>query len=255
MKRNVCYYLLVLLTGLVVSCSTPSYDEQEDQISKAARLNVQLGMGYLTEGKLELADKKLKKALKQAPNLPTAQWAYALLQWRLGNDELAEKHFRKALSLDPDDSEARNNYGTFLCKKGRVEEAEQQFLQAVQNPLYAQRASAYENVGKCMLKVPNREKAEIYFRRALSINPRLPVALYQMGKMTFENGDYSASQDFLLQYHEIAEYSAQTLWLSYQVERHLGNRTAAKKIAVQLKNQFPRSKETSLLLIRERNGS
>lgn len=240
---------------MVVSCSTPSYNQPEDQISKAARINVQLGMGYLTEGKLGLADKKLRKALKQAPDMPSAQWAYALLQWRLGNDELAEKHFRKALSLDPNDSEARNNFGTFLCKKDRIDEAEKQFLKAVQNPLYAQQASAYENAGKCMLKVPNRDKAELYFRRALANNPRLPVALYQMGKMTFENGDYLASQAFLQRYHEIAEYSAKTLWLSYQVERHLGNRTEAKRFAVQLKSQFPQSRETSLLLIRESNGS
>ncbi len=239
----------------MVACSTPSYNQQEDQISKAARLNVQLGMGYLQEGKLDLADKKLNKALKQSPNLPTAQWAYALLQWRLGNDELAEKHFRKALSLDPNDSEARNNYGTFLCKKGRVDEAEGQFLKAVKNPLYSRRASAYENAGKCMLKVPNRNKAEIYFRRALAQNPRLPVALYQMGKMSFENGDYLASQAFMQRYHEVSEHSAQTLWLSYQVERHLGNRSAAKEIAFQLKDKFPQSQETSLLLIRERDGS
>lgn len=240
---------------LLCACASTGQKGEDTQRERAAKINVQLGVGYLRKGNLALAQAKLDRALEQAPRLAIAHWSYALLQMRLGESELAEKHFRKAISLDSQDSRARNNYGTFLCARGRIEEAERQFLEAIENPLYKQPASAYTNAGVCVLKIPDKKRAEQYFREALRKDPQYAPALVQMAQLAFDQQHYLQSRAFMQRYSEVGQHDAKTLWLSYRIEDQLHNGAAAKALAAQLKERFPHSKETAQLLILERDGS
>jgi len=244
----------VAATLLVVACaSSPSSDKEQARLKEAAKLNVQLGVSYLNEGDLELSKVKLERALKEDPKLPSAHWSYALLQMRLGNTKLAEKYLKKAIDLNPNDARARNNYGFLLCNEGRVEEAEKQFLLAARNPLYKTPAVAYTNAGLCLLKIDQREKAQRYFRVALQSRPDYAPALFQLAKLTFEQGKYLQSRAFMQRYAESTDHSSQSLWLSYRIERHLGNKGAAEAFASQLKDRFPDSQEATKLLELERH--
>ena len=49
-------------------------------------------------------------------------------------------------------------------------------------------------------------------------------------------------------------YLNESLWISYQTERRLGDLEKADVYARQMKHQFPQSKETTLLLEYERHG-
>ena len=248
-------WLLILTTGIIAACASPPHKEDREHVKRAAKINVQLGVGYLREGNLEVAQTKLERALKQDPKLSSAHWTYALLQMRLGENALAEKHFRKAISLDPKDSRARNNYGTFLCGQGRLEDAEKQFLKAVENPLYREPASAYTNAALCSLKIPDKQKAKRYFRDALEKDPTYAPALFNLAKLSFEDGQHLQARAFMQRYAEAAEHNSKTLWLSYRIERQLGNPDLANEFAARLKDRFPDSRETTLLLAREPNGS
>lgn len=243
--------LISSIIALVLSaCSTVATQQHE----KAAGINVQLGISYLNEGKLELANAKLERALKEDPDSALGHWSYALLQQRLGNNASAEEHFRKAVDLDPKDSMAHNNYGIFLCEQGRLKEADQQFQQAVKNPLYAYPESAYSNAGMCAQKGANVEAAETYYRQALKKNPRYAPALFQMTKLSFERGHYLQSRAFAQRYEQSARPSPESVWLSYQIEQKLGNRLEAESYADKLKTKFPDSKHTAQLLDLERNA-
>ncbi len=242
---------LILLSVIVLILSacatTSSTDEPLGQNQKAAAINVQLGVNYLGQGEFELADKKLRRALKQDPSSATAHWVFALLQERLGEEAVAEKHFRKAISLDPKDSKAHNNYGTFLCKQDRVEEAEKEFLRAIENPLYADAASAYANAGICVLKVPDKVKAEEYFQKSLGLNASHRSALYQMALLTFERQEFVQTSYYMQRYESVAKHNSQSLWVAYQTEASLGNQGKADDYAHQLKRLYPASQEARLL--------
>lgn len=247
--------LIPLIIALVLSaCSTMATQQQVTPDQKAAGINVQLGISYLNEGKLELANAKLERALKEDPDSALGHWSYALLQQRLGNNASAEEHFRKAIELDPKDSMAHNNYGNFLCDHDRLEEADQQFQEAVKNPLYSYPESAYTNAGTCAQKGAKVDVAEAYYRQALKKNPNYVPALFQMMKLSFERGHYLQSRAFAQRYEQTARQSPETLWLSYQIEHKLGNRPEAESYAAKLKTQFPDSKETAQLLELERNA-
>ncbi len=240
--------VLIALVLSVFGCATnSSTDINTGPNKKAAEINTQLGVNYLSQGKYKLADEKLRRALKQDPNSSTAHWVFALLQERLGENKVAERHYRKAISLNPKDSKAHNNYGTFLCNQNRVQEAEKEFLLAIENPLYAQAASAYANAGLCALKIPDKVAAEDYFQKSLSINPEQRSSLIQMAKLSFERKEYAQTSHYIQRYEQISKHNSESLWIAFQSESNLGNREKANSYANQLKKQYPSSHEARLL--------
>jgi len=212
--------------------------------NQMAELQTQLGIGYLREGKLEIAFNRLNRALQADPNFSTAHNAMGALQERLGNAEAAEQHFAKAVALSPTDSSAQSNYGSFLCRNGRYEEGEQRFLQALKNSLYERPEVAYNNAGLCMQTAGRLEKAETYFRAALERNPRIPAALVGMSQISFDSNRFLPARAYLQRYQELTELDSKALWLGVRIERELGDKQSANRYAAQLRQQYPDSYET-----------
>lgn len=250
---------------VLTACSTGGMGIRSKEVSPAHRLamtNVKLGMGYLRQGKRIFAMEKLQRALQLNPRLGTAHHSIALLYQQIERDELADKHFLRALELDPEDSKLHNNYGTFLCQQYQLDKAEEHFLKAVSNPLYETPAQALENAGLCALRklvvpdgpdhqvqpgYPDRVKAENYLYQALQLDPKLPVALMVMAKINFEKGKYLLARAYTRRFEQIAQHTAQTLWIAIQSENALGNKTAAENYSKQLRLRFPDADEANKL--------
>ncbi len=157
---------LLLLAGLLQACVAVNPGQTQDE--KASAINVQLGIGYMQQNKLDLASEKLTKAIRQNPESASANNAYAILQERLKQLDLAEYHYEKATELDTNNAQAANNYGTFLCRNGRELESEKYFMRALDNPLYSTPEYAYTNAAICLMKVDQNVQAEKYLRKAKS---------------------------------------------------------------------------------------
>lgn len=232
---------ILLLTLLLQACV--AVDPQQTQNEKASAVNVQLGIGYLQQNKLELASEKLTKALRQDPKSAAAHNAYAILQERLQQFELAEYHYEQATRLDPDDSQAANNFGTFLCRQGRERESEEYFIQATRNPLYRTPEYAYTNAAICLKKIGETEAALEYLRKALASKSDFAAALIAMGDMMYEAGDYQSARLYIDRYHLVARPSAKSLWLAIQNTLQLDSRADVSELVQQLESRFPDSKE------------
>jgi len=241
------FFALLLMQGCTSTVTSNGSNDNVGPNREAAEINVQLGANYLNEGELEVADQKLRRALKQDPNLPMAHWVFALLQERLGEADLADNHFRKAIKLDPKDSSARNNYGTFLCKQERIDEAVSQFLLAADNPLYTKAGSAYTNAGICILKKPDDVKAEEFFQKAIETNPKQRSALYQLAQLSFQREEYPQTLHYIQRYEKFSRHNSASLWMAYQTTTNLGQKAEAEVYADQLKKKYPASKEAKLL--------
>lgn len=231
-------------TGRSSDTLTPTADRPDT----LAETNVKLGIGYMQQGKPDLALGRLQRALELEPNLASGHNAIAILYEQLGKIDLADEHYQRAVELKPQDSAAHNNYGTFLCsKRNLLDKAEQQFLEALKNPLYDTPEFAYENAGLCAKRKPDVAKAEQYFRKALELNPRLPTSLYQMALINFEAQRYLPARAYLQRYAEIARHTPQSLWLGIRIERELGDKNAVSSYSLYLKSNFPDSDEARLL--------
>ncbi len=237
----------LLGTGLVAlllsACVTTSYDGVEHN-PKAADINMRLGLNYLQQGSYELANNKLSRALKQAPELAETNWAYAVLQEAINHPSLAQKHYRKALRLSPDAPDILNSYGSFLCKQGDAKGAFAQFEKVAQNKLYPKPEIALTNAGVCALKNKDVKLAETYFRRALNANATYASALYQMALITFNDKRYLASRAYRERLHEVlSRPDPKVLYLCAKTEERLGNRLEAARCARKLKSEFPSTEE------------
>jgi type IV pilus assembly protein PilF len=243
MTRNSLPLLIVALSLLFAACSSQPRQTGESP----AEINARLGLNYMQQGSYDVALEKLKRALEQDPNLPAAHHYIAALYNTIRNFDLADQHYRRAVRLSPNDPALLNNYGVFLCEQTRYREAEERFVRAAGISGYQQPDEAWQNAAFCMLRIPDQDKAERYFRRALDINPLLPVVLYQLSQLNHDAGEQMHARAFLQRYEAIAPHSAQTLWLGVRIERALDNLPAADDYARQLREQFPRAEEAALL--------
>lgn len=250
---NAARALTALIALALLSACAPQNAREGGPEGSAARINVDLGKAYIANKDYSQALKKLKRALSQDPEYADAHGTIAVLYWRLGEDRKAERQFERALELDPKNSLIHNSYGAFLCNRKRLDDADRQFHLALSNPLYDHPEVAYTNAGVCMLRKPDKVKAEQYFRAALRHAPQFPPALLNMAVLSFGQKRYQESEGYLKRYQAVGQESAASLWLGIRVERQLGNLDAAASYALRLKSKFPDSEETRLLLEMEKN--
>ncbi len=238
------YFLLLLLAGCA---STPSGQDDGLRLKQAAKANVQLGIAYMREGKMEMSLKKFEKALEQDPGLASAHGGIAVLYDRLDENDKASRHFRKALKLSPENSRIQNNYGQFLCRQGEFEKADEQFNAAAGNPVYSGRPAALTNAGTCAMQIPDLDKAEGYFRRALETDSRFLPALTRMAQLRYDQSNYIGARAYIQRIEELTPLSPELLWLGVRVEDGAGNHDASGRYAMLLKNNFPDAMQTRSL--------
>lgn len=239
--RRFVKYALVLSTVLLATACGQNTKKDYPPGQSPAEINVELGMQYMREGMKQTALEKFQKALEQNPDLAIAHNAIAVLYESLGETDKADKHFRRATDINPKDSQAQNNYGNFLCRNNRWKDAEQRFLKAATDPLYPAPHMAYTNAGTCANTAKDIEKAELYWRKALEIDPKFAPALLQMARLNVQREEYLQARAYVQRLHAVARPSPDSLWLGIQTERNLGDKNAEASYILLLRNQYPES--------------
>lgn len=238
---------VVVLLALAGCASTAEREQEQAKRHQRADTHVMLGASYIQRGQLEIANEELKKALSEDPDHSQANNIMGVLQWRMKYYDEAERRFRKSLKSDPKNSSAHHNYGALLCDRGRLDSGIQQFEVVIKDPLYPYTADVYLNAGVCEMKKPLPSAAENYFREALRLNPKLPPALYQMAKLSFDTGRTLPARGFMQRYFQAAGETPEALLLAVKIEHALGNRNAEASYALLLRNKFPDSPEAAQL--------
>lgn len=247
--KNVLVIVSVLISVFIVSgCASSGSNKNGPNLKKAADFNVQLGANYLSQGKLESAKDKLKKALEQDPDNALAHSTMALLLESVGQLEDIEDHYEDAMDLAPDNSDINNNYGTFLCNQSRYEEAQKQFQKALKDPYYKTPIVALVNAGKCDMKIKDYKSAEKNLRKALRIDASSASALYFMGELGIKSKKYLMARAYMQRYHSVAQQSSKSLWIQIQAEKALGDKAELRKLVEILKNKFPDSDEMGVAM-------
>ena len=253
MKKFAAIAVLCLAGGGCVSTTNTAGIEQSDDEAAVANLN--LGVGYLRQGRPELAVDILERALAFDSTLADAHSSLAVAYDQLGVPDEAEAHYLRAAELAPDNPSAANSYAVFLCRTDRWVDAEEYFRRAADNPRYATPEAALANAGVCARAARDAATAEIYFREALSRNPIFPDALYHMTDLAYQNRNLMQARAFMQRALGSGTGNPQMYWLCFQIERDLNSVTDAQRCATQLKEQFPESAEASQIFEMERNAT
>lgn len=234
------FILLLMLSLSLSACSSAKKKPQKPVIKETpAKINAELGRGYMQQGEYKRAMEKLQTSLIYNPKHDKAHHYLAQLNRLLGDTDGAIKHYQIAIELSPHNSQLRNNYGAYLCEQKNYKEAEIHFLLAIEDPLFEGKLQAYENIGLCAYEAGELDKAEKYLRKALLIHPKLPYSLIQMAKIYFDNGEYLRARAFLQRYEEVGPVTAESLWLGVQIEYQLDDRDTMQRYATELSRNFP----------------
>jgi type IV pilus assembly protein PilF len=234
--------LLVLVLPIVTACVTVG-GEPMAQNEKASAINVQLGLGYMSQNNLEQANIKLLRAINKDPKSASAHNAYAILQERLLENGTAQKHYKIATELDPNNSEASNNYGAFLCNNGYEKESEKYFLMALKNPLYKTPAYAYTNAARCLLKIKEKAKAKKYLRKALAVKSNFGNALIEMATIVLDEANFAEAKLYIDRFHLVDRPTSRSLWLAIRIELGISGSNNVEALGKQLESEFPNSAE------------
>lgn len=226
-----------------------------DRVSpvRAAEANTRLGVGYLEQGKLQIALEKLELAVRQDPKHAPAHLALGIINQSIGRNDKAIDHMKTAVALAPGDGSAHNNYGVLLCRVGRFAEADRQFLAALEDPFYQTPEVILANAGSCARRWGETERAERYLREALEFDPDFGEALFSMSELSFEAGRMLPARGFLQRLESQGELTPEALLLGVRIERALGNPTTAQHYASRLLNSYPGSAQA--LALRNENSN
>jgi type IV pilus assembly protein PilF len=227
--------------------SSAGYGSNESRIQAAAKINMQLGLGYLQEGNLPIAKEKLERARSMDPHNPEIHGAMALLDQRLGKDKDADKEFRTALELDSHDPAMLNNYAVFLCSHERADEGVRYFEQAASNPLYPTPWAAYTNAGVCMRAVHRDAEAAQRFARALRANPAYSEAVFQASDLDFQQQKLADARFRIDAFMLTNPATPDLLLLAYRIAQAQNDAVAQQRYAARLAQEFPNSDQAHAL--------
>ena len=104
------------------------------------------------------------------------------------------------------------------------------------------------NAGMCAEMKGDLALAEANLTRALKLQPDNAQAMIKLAGLKFRQGKLEEAQRLLARHSEIAQPSAESLWLGVRLERKSGNRTQEAAYGLQLRKRFPDSNEARSLL-------
>jgi type IV pilus biogenesis/stability protein PilW len=168
----------LLLTGVLISCTTQNVEEQKAQ-AEAIR---NLGEAYLQQGKYRVALKQLKKAEELYPSDHILQDDLGLAYLYLKEPDQAILHFKKALALKDDYSPARNNLGNAYAEKKEWDKAIEQYKIVTADLLYGTPQFPLSNLGVVYYELQEYGLSVQYYLKALEIKPDFIQALYGLAK-------------------------------------------------------------------------
>jgi len=220
---------------------------QEAPAPYRAQLHAEIAAGYYERGQMDIALQELEEAVKLDPRNAKIYNVYGLVYATLGQEQNAQQNFMKALEIAPNDSEIRQNWGWYLCTHGRAKESLQEFDLAVRNPLYRTPDVSLTNAGKCAASIGDRQRADDYLRRALSINPNNATAAYNLALLNYKDNRLDDARALMRRVMQQPAPPPEALYLGMCIERKLNDRPAEASYVSQLRNRFPEAAETKAL--------
>ena len=211
-----------------------------------------LARQYIGVGDWENAKRNLELAQEVDPNNAEVFETFALGYQSTGEFEMALNQFRAALKPEPTLSGARNNHAAFLYSQGCFIEAEREFYRVTEDTLCSGRPMAFVNPGLSRLQLEDNRGAEAVFARALSMDRRNPVALFEMGFLRLEAGDTNEAARYHGTYRTVSpQQSPRGLLLSLEIADQTGDQDALGSYELALRNLYPDSAEYRVWMERQ----
>ncbi|UCE85516.1 MAG: tetratricopeptide repeat protein [Deltaproteobacteria bacterium] len=178
---------VALAVALCVGCSTPNPPSTESAAKKALAHH-DIGVEYMSQGRIALAIRELRAAKEASPEDPWIALALAEAYRRRGKAEEAEAEFLRALERDPELHRARLNLAGMYIQLERYAEAVPHLAQLVDDATFPAPWRALTNLGWAQYRLGHRDEARRNLRIAIEYREDYWPALLNLGILEQEDG-------------------------------------------------------------------
>jgi len=169
-----------LTLALVITGCAAGRPGPEQQLE--ARAAYERGSSYVRENKLTLALTALQQAVKLDEQEPLYHNGLGILYLHyLRRPDLALTEFQRAAALDSNNADAQYNMGIALAEMGMWADAIPAYQRAIALPTLATPQLAHNALGLAFYQVKRYREAEEALRFAISLEPKLEGAYYNLG--------------------------------------------------------------------------
>lgn len=228
------------LSGVAVVClivsgcvsttqSTPNVEPVKPDFNKAYQDYLQLGAHYVSLGRYDLAEPKLKRAIEIDSEPPEAWNVLAVLYEEKRDIAAGNQVYQKLIASHPDYPLGFMNYATFLCKFDR--DADRQNLYDKMRrkgrefvPL------SYIAAGDCERKRQQDAAAQAQYRQALVFDNKAAGALLPLSELAVAQHDYATALGYLKVMHTYIGYSPESVRLAILAARGTNDRVLEEEM-------------------------
>jgi type IV pilus assembly protein PilF len=254
-KKNLSIFFILLHFLWLGGCvqqpieNGMSAQANSDRAFQSAKIHTELAAEYFYLGQLDVALEEVNEALNAQSNYALAYNLLGLINMTLNENSKALDNFEHAIRMAPNNPEIHNNFGWFLCQRfpQRMDQAINHFMTAARDPLYSTREMSYTNAGICETKRLKFNEAQIFFQKALSIQPNYSPALIGLIDTDFQRGNLIDAQSKLVLFLQNNTPTPESLLMAIKIEQAMGNQLAVDSYIFQLQKHFPESKEAAAI--------
>ena len=224
-----------------------SATSQNEETRRRAKIRLELAANHYQQRNFPLALQEADQSVRLDPGFSAGYGMLGLIYMAIGDRAKADENFKRAISIDPKDAELNNNYGWYLCQTGRAGESLPYFNNALEDRLYATPAKPLHNAGICALQTGDVAAAENYFLRSFQVDPANAVAMFNLGQLYLKQRNMERAKFYSDRLMNTYQPTAETVWLALRVARAGGDQEYTRRLASQLRQRFPQSREADLL--------
>ena len=210
-----------------------------DPDHSGARMAV--GLCYLRQGRLQLAEQTLEEVVAQADANGLAWYYLGVARWRQGRNEGAIDSLSRAVTLRPDDARAHSALATALVEVGAWATAIVACEQALRiDPHYVE---ALHTLAYACARTGLWDRALTATRTAARLRPDEPETLMSLAEACVMNGLYDEALQAYEQICHLDPYHLQAVFRLGEVRRARGDEAGARECYVLAAEMTPRDGE------------
>ncbi len=172
--------VLVGLALLAAGCAGRVTEMQKLQ----AQNSYERGLNQIGERQSALALSSLQEAVSLDPKTALYRDTLGRVLLELGRVEPAIAELKKAVDLDPTRGDGYFHLGTAYSEARRWEDAVGAYRKAISQPTLTVQDYAHQNLGLALFHLGRYREAEDALRFALTLDPTLQAAYYNLGLVT-----------------------------------------------------------------------
>ena len=245
-KQTTLIALVMMLAGCVTVMDSRFTKKVDTE--KAVESYVALGVGYLRNGNMPLARKKIERALEIAPDSASAHSAMATYWIERNEIDLAQEEFEIALDLDDEHSPTNYHYGRFLFAIKKDKRGCEYINKSAKDVDYTARVLAYENLALCYDHFNQEKRAVDAFEKAWSLDVSSTISSLNLARIYLQRDRTDIANRWFYRFETTLKtqqlpHNAASLYTGAMLARASRDKNAEASYAFKLKKRFPKSDE------------